>query len=71
MNTYIVQYEIEFDEGLSVNDVVAVTAADEYEAMKLFNNEPILHREALEMYPDALSITANAAWSADQDWSSL
>ena len=62
MRTYIVQYEIEFDEGLSVNDVVAVTAANEDAAMELFNNEPILHREALEMYPDAMCITANAAW---------
>ena len=69
MRTYIVQYEIEFDEGLSVNDIVAVTAADEYAAMDIFNKTPVLHSEALEQYPDAMCITANAAWPANEDWS--
>lgn len=67
---YIVQYEIEFDKGLSVNDIVTVTAADEYAAMDIFDKTPALHTEALEAYPDAMCITANAAWPEDEDFSS-
>ena len=64
---FVVQYEVEFDDGPSENDTVIVTASDEFAAMERFDDTPSLQEAVLKHYPNAMCVTANAAWPVDED----
>ena len=57
MPRYYVQFEVEFDDAESVNDLTMIKAANEEEAMKAFVGDGYF-----EVWPDATAITSNAAW---------
>jgi hypothetical protein len=62
MKKYIVQYEVEFDDGPSVNDVVEIIAESEYDAMVRFDNDENLMNSILAKHPGSMCVTSNAAW---------
>lgn len=62
MRTYVVQYEVEFDDGPSVNDVVEIVAESEYDAMVRFDNDENLMNSILSNHPGSMCVTSNAAW---------
>jgi len=59
---YVVQYEVEFDDALSVNDVVEIWAASEYDAMDQFDKNDDLKNSILAKHPGSMCVTSNAAW---------
>lgn len=62
MKNYIVQYEVEFDDALSVNDTVEIYAESEYDAMVRFDNDESLMNSILAKHPGSMCVTSNAAW---------
>lgn len=62
MEKYIVQYEVEFDDALSVNDTVEIYAESEYDAMVQFDNDENLMNSILAKHPGSMCVTSNAAW---------
>jgi hypothetical protein len=61
---FVVQYEVEFDEGESINDVVEIEAYTEADAILRFDNDETLQEEILRNWSDPMCVTANAAWPA-------
>ena len=64
MTRYVVQYELEFNDDLSINDVVEIDANSEDEAMSKFDNDETLCTKILNDHYDSMCVTANAAWPA-------
>lgn len=64
MTRYVVQYELEFNDDLSINDVVEIEANSEDEAMSKFDNDEALCEQILNDRDDSMCVTANAAWPA-------
>lgn len=65
---YVVQYEVEFDDQLSVNDIAIVTANSEYDAITSFDNNKELVDKILAGYdnPIAMNVSANACWPVEE-----
>ena len=61
-SVFYVQYEVEYDDRLSHNGIVEVKARDGLTAMKAFNKNHHVINMIAKDYPDAISISANAAW---------
>lgn len=64
MTRFVVQYELEFNEGLSENDVVEIEGYNENDAMLRFDNNVELKEQILNDRYDSMCVTANAAWPA-------
>jgi hypothetical protein len=65
---YVVQYEIEFEDDLSVNDIAIVKANSEYDAMTSFDNDKELHDRILADYknPATINVSSNACWPVEE-----
>lgn len=57
MPRYWVQFEVEYDDKPSDNDRTIIRAANEDEAIDLFDGDPLL-----TVYPEAVAVTAQVAW---------
>ena len=55
-----VQYEVEYDDGPSDNDLFIVYARNEYEARRIFDSA--YSHSLMDEYENPMAITANAAW---------
>ena len=60
---YVVQYEVEYDDGPSDNDLFIVYARNENEAWSIFDSA--YSHFLLDEYDNPMAITANAAWPRD------
>ena len=65
---YVVQYEVEFDDELSVNDIAIVKANSEYDAITSFDNNKELIDSILANYTDPIgvNVSANACWPVEE-----
>jgi len=59
---YVVQYEVEFYDTLSINDTVEIIAESENDAMIQFDNDENLINAILKHNPDSMAVSSNAAW---------
>jgi hypothetical protein len=69
---YVVQYEIEFEDRDSINDIAIVKGNSEFDAMTSFDNDKELQDRILADYRYALkdsptiNVSANACWPAEE-----